>query len=166
MLKKILIVSICLLVAGYLYLAFVGVEPKDRRPGTLLAGTVASLPQDLSFLNEVGEITLETRPWYGIPFSVTAVVVAHNGAIYVPSLYDSPQKFPGTKYWNKVVAKNDAVRLRVREEIYELSAAPVLDAQEFRAVFEALGGKFPFWREQIELDGRLPRFALIKLVPR
>ena len=166
MVKKILIISGLLLIVGYLYLAFVGIEPKDRRPGTLLSGTVAILPQDVSFVDEVDEITLETQPWYGIPFSVTAVVVSHNGAIYVPSLYDSPQTFPGTKYWNKVVARNSDVRLRVGEDIFELAAAPVIDDEEFQAVFDALGRKFPFWREQIELDGRLPRFALIRLSPR
>ena len=150
----------------YSYLAFIGVEPKDRRPGTLLSGTPATLPLDVSFVDDVAEITLETLPWYGIPFSVTTVVVSYNGGIYVPSLYDSPQAFPGTKYWNKVVARNSDVRLRVGSNIYELSATPVLDDQEFRGVFEALGKKFPYWREQIALDGRLPRFALIRLSPR
>lgn len=166
MLRKVLIIALTLAVAGYCYLAFIGVEPQDRRPGTLLSGTVAVLPQDVSFVDDVDEITLETLPWYGIPFSVTAVVVSYDGAIYVPSLYDSPQPFPGTKYWNKVVAENSDVRLRVGENIYELAAAPVLDEQEFQAVFEALGRKFPYWREQIALDGRLPRFALIRLSPR
>ena len=166
LIKKTLITTLTLLVVVYLYLAFVGIEPKDRRPGTLLSGTPAILPHDVSFVDDVAEITLETLPWYGIPFSVTAVVVSYNGAIYVPSLYDSPQAFPGTKYWNKVVSRNSDVRLRVGESVYELAAAPVLDDQEFRAVFEALGRKFPYWREQIELDGRLPRFALIRLSPR
>ena len=164
--KKALIITLTLLVVGYFYLAFVGVEPQDRRPGTLLSGTTATLPQDVSFVDDVAEITLETLPWYGIPFSVTAVIVSYSGAMYVPSLYDSPQAFPGTKYWNKVVSANSDVRLRVGENIYELTAAPVLDDQEFQAVFDALGAKFPYWREQIALDGRLPRFALIKLSPR
>ncbi len=166
MIKRFLISILTLLVVGYVYLAFVGIEPQDRRPGTLLSGSTVPLPTDVSFVDDVGEITLETRPWYGIPFSVTAVVVSYDGAIYVPSLYDSPQAFPGTKYWNKVVSNNSDVRLRVGENLYELAAAPVLDRQEFQAAFEALGRKLPFWREQIALDDFPPRFALIRLSPR
>lgn len=166
MIRKILLITLTFFVLGYAYLAFVGIEPQDRRPGTLISGTPTILPQEVSFVDDVSEITLETKPWHGIPFSVTAVVVSYDGAIYVPSLYDSPQLFPGTKYWNKVVSENSDVRLRVGKKIYELAAAPVLDEQEFGAVFDALGKKFPYWREQIALDGRLPRFALIRLSPR
>ena len=82
--KRTLTVVGVLLLLIYGYLAFVGIEPLDRRPGTLLSGTVAALPQDVRFVDEVGEVTLETRPWYGIPFSVTVVVVSHEGLIYVP----------------------------------------------------------------------------------
>ena len=65
-----------------------------------------------------------------------------------------------------MVAANPEVRLRVEQSIYELNIAPVLDPVEFDRVFAALGEKYPFWREQIELDGRGPRFALLKLRPR
>ena len=79
-LKKIIpgvVVAIALL--AYAYLAFVGIEPKDRRPGTKLSGTTAVLPQDLAFVDNKMEVTLETQPWYGIPFSVTTVIVRHGG---------------------------------------------------------------------------------------
>ena len=163
MIRNSLLSIIGLLILTYLYLAFIGVEPKDRRPGTLISGEETALPADLSFVDEVNEITLETRPWYGIPFSVTAVIAAHDGHLYVPSLYDSPQAFPGTKYWNKVVAKDPNVRLRVGDAIYRMTIAPVSDEQEFQAVFAAFGEKFPFWKEQISNDGRAPRFALLRL---
>ena len=163
MLRKLLIGLLLAFVAAYVFAAFIGIEPKDRRPGTLMSGVQQALPSDLSFANEVQEVTLETRPWYGIPFSVTVVAVAHNDVLYVPSLYDSPQAFPGTKYWNTVIVDNPKVRLRIGASIYAFSASPVLDEEEFAQAFAALGQKYPFWREQIELDGRQPRFALIRL---
>ena len=164
--RKILLAIGALLIAAYVYLAFIGIEPLDRRPGTRIAGIDAPLPADVGFVDEVDEITLETYPWYGVPFSITAVIVSHAGALYVPSLYDSPQAFPGTKFWNAVVERNPNVRLRVGTTTYRMTASPVVEDTEFAQVFQALGAKFPFWREQIELDGRLPRFALIKLSPR
>ncbi len=164
--KSVVGALIAILVAAYAYLAFVGVEPADRRPGTLLAGTEQPLPMDLSFLDAAMEVELETRPWFGIPFSVTVVVARDENAIYVPSLYDAAQPFPGTKYWNHVVAANPNVRLRVEETLYPLSITPVMDQTEFRAAFAALGRKYPFWREQMTLDDSQPRFALLRLQPR
>ncbi len=102
----------------------------------------------------------------GIPFSVTVVVARDGDRIYVPSLYDSAQPFPGSKYWNHVVAENPNVRLRVDETLYPLTISPVTDAAEFRDAFTALGRKYPFWREQMTLDDSQPRFALLRLRPR
>ena len=164
--KKFLVGLLVALVIVYAGLALVGIEPQDRRPGTLIQGIEAPLPQDVSFVDPVPEVTLETQPWYGIPLSVTVVAVSHAGHIYVPSLYDAPMPFPGTKYWNQVVQSNPNVRLRVEGNIYPLQIAPVTDDAEFKAVFAALGNKFPFWREQIELKGTTPRFALLRLSPR
>lgn len=164
--RKALIVGGLIVTALYAYLALVGIEPEDRRPGTRISGTPVTLPADLQFADRLTEVVLETRPWYGIPFSVTTVIVRHDGHLYIPSLYDTPQAFPGTKYWNQVVANRPQVRLRADGSLYELRIDPVLDQAEFEAVFTALGRKFPFWREQIEMDGRLPRFALLKLSAR
>ncbi len=161
--KKVLLFSVTLLASVYLYLAYIGIEPQDRRPGTLISGEVRALPGDLSFVADAQKVTLETQPWYGIPFSVTVVAVAHEGRIYVPSIYESPQRFPGSKYWNHVVAKNPQVRLRVGQDIYPLRIEPVHDTAEFAAAYAALGRKYAFWREQMPLDPELPRFALLRL---
>ena len=73
-----------------------GCEPKDRCPGLWLSGEVSALPEDLSFIADHPEIFVETRPWYGIPFSVTTVIGTRNGRLYVPSIYDEELPFPGT----------------------------------------------------------------------
>lgn len=164
--KKLVTALVALLLGAYLWLAFIGVEPLDRRPGTLLSGTPAPLPQDLSLLADAMEVHLETRPWFGIPFSVTTVIASNDGRLYVPSLYEAAVPFPGTKYWNKVIARDPRVRLRVQDRLYAFKAEPVLEAAEFDQAFGALGRKYPFWQKKVEANNSAPKFALIRLTPR
>ena len=61
-------------------------EPQDRRPGLWLSGELVDPPpEDFSFVLDYPEIFVETRPWYGIPFSVTTVIGIRDGKLYVPS---------------------------------------------------------------------------------
>jgi hypothetical protein len=116
-------------------------------------------------LADVNEVQLETHPWYGIPFSVTVVIVNDRGTLYVPSLYDEAMDFPGTKYWNKVVERNPGVRLRVGTSLYEMSIHPVVDDAGFAAALAAFGRKSSFWQDKIDA-GETPRqFALLRLEP-
>ena len=166
MFKKILIAFVVLLVLAWVFLAFVGVEPKDRRPGTLLSGTPTLLPEDRSFLNSdiATEVHLETHPWYGIPFSVTTVIAEDSGDVFIPSLYGAVMDFPGRKYWNSVVQANPDVRLQVDGKLYELAIYPINDAQEFERAFSALARKYPFWAKKLaERDDTRRDFALLKL---
>jgi len=165
--KKFFVTLIVLLVLGWLFLAFVGVEPKDRRPGTLLAGELAQLPADLDFLNagEASEVHIETRPWYGIPFSVTTVIGHGDGLIVVPSLYGEVMAFPGNKYWNGVVDADPLVRLRVDGKLYEFAIYPISDSQEFDRGLAVLAAKYPFWKKTAAESQPPYPFALLKLVP-
>jgi hypothetical protein len=165
-LRKLIMLVGATLLAAYAALMLFDIEPLDRRPGTKISGTEMPLPSDLSFAQAFNEVTLETQPWWGIPFSVTTVVTRAGDHLYVPSLYDSPQDFPGTKFWNKVVAANPEVRVRFGQKIHLFNIYPVTDAVEYSQVFTALGNKYPFWREQIQLDDRAPRFALLRLESR
>lgn len=166
--KKTLSALLLVLVATWAYLAFVGIEPLDRRPGTLLQGEPAPVPADWSFLNaeSANEVHLETSPWYRIPFSVTTVVAADDSAAYVPSLYAEVMEFPGTKYWNKVVQANPEVRLRVAGKLYEMAIYPITDDAEFARAFAALGRKYPFWAQKVAENNTEHKFALLRLVPR
>src|SRR5512138_3853539 len=110
-----------LLIVGVL--ALVACAPKDRRPGLRLSGEVVAEPvADWSFTNDVREIFVETRTWYGIPHSVTTVVVAHNGTLYVPSVYMEGGTFPEARFWNRNVARDPRVRLKIGERIFERKA--------------------------------------------
>lgn len=166
--KKILLGVLLVLVFAWGFLAFIGIEPKDRRPGTRLAGDVSASPASWSFLNDeaIAEVHLETRPWYGIPFSVTTVVTEDSGNPYLPSLYSGAMEFPGSKYWNKVVAANPRVRLRVNNTLYEMAIYPVTDPAEFQRAFAALGKKYPFWAAKVAANETPYQFALLRLQPR
>ncbi len=141
-------------------------EPKDRRPGTWLSGEVAAVPGDWSFTDAHPEIFVETRTWYGVPHSVTTVAAVADGVLYVPSIYDEDVPFPGTKRWNKNVASDPRVRVKIGSAVYELEAHPVTDDVEFRAAFRALADKYPFWERGWQNPAGRPPFVILRLSPR
>jgi len=142
-------------------------EPRDRRPGMWLSGeVVGTTPSDWSFIADHQEVFVETHPWYGIPFSVTTVLGTRNGKLYVPSIYDEEAPFPGTKYWNSIIAKNPDVRLKIGDQIYEMTATHVQDAREYAEGFGALADKYDSWRGWLEEPASRPHFVIIRLDPR
>lgn len=108
--------SLCLAI-----LSVTACEPKDRRPGLSLSGNAATA-EDWSFVDAHREIFVETRTWYGIPHSVTTVCVAHNGTLYVPSVYFDGGDFPDARFWNRNVARDPRVRLKIGDRIFERRA--------------------------------------------
>ena len=166
--KKFLVGLLVLLAGVWVFTAFVGVEPKDRRPGTKLSGETVDLPVSWRFVNDrrIAEVQIETLPWFGVPFSVTTVIAEDSGVPYVPSLYPDVMQFPGSKFWNKVVAANPLVRLRVDGVLYEMAIYPVTDSTEFQRAFTALGRKYPFWAQKVKANETPRRFALLRLQPR
>ena len=149
-----------------LVVAAAACEPVDRRPGTWLSGDVAAVPDDWSFTDAHMEIYVETSPWWGVPHSVTTVVAARDGKLYVPSIYAEDVAFPGTKRWNKIIASDPEVRLKIGEQIFELTAVPVLEEAEYQVGFEALAAKYPFWRTALNDETKRPHFAIIRMDPR
>lgn len=148
-------------------LLLAGCEPKDRRPGMWLTGEVVTeTPADWSFIADYPEVFIETRPWYGVPFSVTTVLGTRNGRLYVPSIYSEEAAFPGTKYWNSVIAEDPDVRLKIGDKLYEMTATPVQDLAEFREGTRALADKYDSWAGWLEDETTAPPFVIIRLDPR
>lgn len=143
-----------------------GCEPKDRRPGTWLSGEEVVDPvNDWSFVNEQMEVFIETHPWYGVPFSVTTVIASADGKVYVPSIYESPAEFPGSKYWNSIVADNPEVLLKVGGRLYRMDARPAADEAESAHGLAALAAKYDFWRS-VQAGESDTAFTIIRLHPR
>ena len=153
---------------AFMLLAISGCEPSDRRAGTWLTGTVVTTPvNDWSFTNDHDEIFVETNTWYLVPHSVTTTVVTSDGTLYVPSLYKNGGEFPSQRYWNKNVARDPNVRLKIGESIYERRAALVTDPAERTRVLSAFAAKYDRWREMLkDGDPARPKIILLRMDPR
>ena len=127
---------------------------------------VEEIPSDWSFIADHPEVFIETRPWYGVPFSVTTVLGTRNGKLYVPSIYSEEAAFPGTKYWNAVIADDPNVRLKLGDKLYEMSATPVQDIVEFQEGAGSLADKYDSWAGWLEDETTAPPFVIIRLDPR
>ena len=164
--QKWLLVLGAIILALIGWAAVIGIEPADRRPGTVLAGTVSELPPSWEIIDDVAEVHVETHPWWGIPLSVTVVIGRDGEQLYSPSIYAEPAEFPGTKFWNSIIQDNPEVRLRVGERIYNMRLEPVQDAQEFDRGFAALASKYPFWQKAVEDPSQRPPMAILRYTPR
>jgi hypothetical protein len=146
----------------------VRVRAEDRRPGLWLSGEVETAAvSDWSFVDAQREIFVETRTWYGIPHSVTTVVVAHNGTLYVPSVYFEGGEFPDARFWNRNVVRDPRVRLKIGDRIFERRAVLVEDPAEWNGVLAAFAQKMPFWRElAAKPEAERPKVVFLRMDPR
>ena len=155
------------LAALLLVLATGCMDPKDRRPGLRLSGTVVSEAiNDWSFSDEYQEIYLETQTWYLIPHSVTTVCAGLGEKLYVPTIYFEGGEWPD-KVWNSNVDSDPRVRLKMGGKIYEREAVVVEDPAEVQVALQALAAKYPFWQEQLSKpESERPDMALVRMDPR
>ena len=137
-------------------LAFVlGCGPLVMVPGGELSGTVKPVPSDWSFTDAVDTVQLETRP--EDPYSVNVWGVAAGDAFYIASGRGE------SATWAKHIAADPRVRLRVGEDLYELSAVRTADEGELDAFIAAAKKKY----EYFEPDERQRREAILfRLEPR
>ena len=155
--------------SGYLALiTFVllttGCQPADERPGLWLSGEVEAAPvADWSFTNAEEEILLETRTWYGIPHSVTIWGAQQGGAFYLPSLYFGEEEYPDARYWNRNVARDPRVRVKIGERLFEGSATLVTDEGERNRAMQAFAQKYPTFDELRRRPGA--RWILLRFEP-
>jgi len=112
-------------------------QPKDERPGFWLEGQGAELPiQDWRFTDDVEEIFVETRTWYGLRHSTTIWCAELDGRLYIGS-YDDDVKF-----WERNVARNPAARLRIEGRLYDVTVTPVADSALGSKLDERYGSKY------------------------
>ena len=156
------------LAAALALVLLVACAPRDRRPGLWLSGELAAEPvADWSFTDGVQEIFVETRTWYGIPHSVTTVVAAEGGALYVPSLYFDDGEFPDARFWNRNAVRDPRVRLEIDGRIYEREAVVVEDPAERAAALAAFARKYPFWHDLAgKPEAERPRIFFFRMDPR
>ena len=129
----------------------VACQPKNERPGLWLTGEPAEATvQDWRFTDDVEEIFVETRTWYGLRHSTTIWCVEQGGLLYIGSYDDD------IKYWERNVTRNSAARLRIENRIHDVTLTPVADSELTRKLdaryaakydmAEVFGDELPTWR--------------------
>ena len=136
----VLIVVIVALIA----LRVVGLDPQERRPGLWLQGEVVTKPvADWAFTDAYPTIYIQTRSWYLLPHSVTITCVAHNGQLYLTSVYREGSPFPQGKRWTSNVMRDPHVRLKIGNQLFDETLKLVTDPVERAAVLEDKAKKYP-----------------------
>jgi hypothetical protein len=140
------IVAICVVVA-LVALRIVGLDPQERRPGLWLQGELVAAPvTDWSFTDKHPTIYLQTRSWYLLPHSVTITCVAHNGQLYLTSVFREGSAFPQGKAWTSNVARDPRVRLKIGNRLYDETVSLLADPAQRASVLESKAKKYPTQR--------------------
>ena len=125
------------LVLLLLLLRVVGLDPQQRRPGLWLRGEVVKTPvTDWSFLPPNALMAVQTREWR-FPLLATSVTTAYtivNHKMYVPSSYPAGVVFPEGRRWNRNIAHDPRVRLKIGTRLYDRVLVRITDPAEVAAL--------------------------------
>jgi hypothetical protein len=126
-------------------LRITGLNPKGPRPGLWLSGTNAKTAvADWSFSDQYPMIQVQTRPWYFVPHSVTIYCVSYENRLYLQAF---------GKTWKAYVLRDPRVRIKVAERLYDGTAVPVTDREEYRGVARSMTEKYgKTWPEEFYPD--------------
>jgi len=137
-------VLVAVVLVALVTLRIVGLDPQDRRPGLWLKGEVVTQPvTDWSFTDNYQNIFVQTRSWYGLPHSVTTTITAHDGKLYLTSVYRPGGRFPDDRLWNRNIMRDPHVRLKIGDRVFDRTVALVTDPAEKDAVLATKAKKYP-----------------------
>jgi len=110
-----------------------GCGPFFLIPGGQLSGSPSKLPSNWEFTKEINTIQLESRP--SEPYSVN---------IWVTSVGDSLYLHAGANRsnWIENIEADPRVRIQILDQVYELVATRVDDADEFSRFADAYEEKY------------------------
>jgi hypothetical protein len=135
-------ILICLVLL-LVVLSITGLEPRQRTPGLWLKGNLAATPADWSFTDQVSTVEVQTRTRFLLPHSVTTYCVNYNGQLYLDSFYPPGVEYPHGRSWNENVARDPHVRLKIGNDLYDVTLVHVTDPAEKAAVRELKAKKYP-----------------------
>jgi hypothetical protein len=146
--KRFVLVGAAIVVVGLVValaaLRVVGLDPRERRPGLWLDGERAAAPvADWSFTDKYPTIYVQTRSRYLLPHSVTVTCVAHDGQLYLTSVFRAGSPFPQGKLWTSNVMRDPHVRLKIGGRVFDETVSLVTDATVRDAVLESKAKKYP-----------------------
>ena len=102
-------------------------------PGGSLDGEVTPVPSDWAFVQEVSTVQLESNPQD--PYSVNIWIVGIDDVLYVHA-------GANRSTWVEHMEVDPAVRVRIEDKLYELSATRVEDQAEFDVFANAYEAKY------------------------
>ena len=136
--------TVICLVLLLVVVSITGFEPRQRTPGLWLKGNLVTTPvSDWSFTDQVSTVEVQTRTWYLLPHSVTTYCVVYQGQLYLDSFYPPGVEYPHGRSWNENVARNPHVRLKIGNNLYDVTLSHVTDPAEKTALRELKAKKYP-----------------------
>ena len=137
------VVVVCLVLL-LVVLSVTGLEPRQRTPGLWLKGNlVATPPADWTFTDQVDTVEVQTRSRFLIPHSVTTYCVSLNGQLYLDSFYPPGAEYPHGRSWNENVARDPHVRLKIGNDLYDVTLMHDTDPADKAAVLQLVAKKYP-----------------------
>jgi len=142
----IVIVVVVLLVV----LRITGFPPTVFGAGLWLSGHRVTQPvADWSFTDNYPTVEIQTNTRYLLPHSVRIYCVTYNGQLYLNSIVPkgAPQ-YPLGRQWNQDVARDPHVRLKIGDNLYDLTLRYVTDPAEHDGAMQNTFKKYPKFRPQ------------------
>jgi hypothetical protein len=143
--------------------------------GFWLTGDPVTTPvTDWSFTDAVPTVQIETRTWYFIPHFVRTFIARNDAQLYLFSEYFAPapgqpdlrDNFPEARFWNRMVARDPRIRVKIENRLFNMRAYPVTDPSAKAAAREAFLSKYADVRKQEELpESQRPRLHFFRLEP-
>jgi len=125
-------------------LSMTGLEPRQRRPGLWLRGHLVTTPvADWSFADQVSSVEVQTRTWYLLPHSVTTYCVSYHGRLYLDSFYPPGIEYPHGRSWNENVMRDPHARLKIGNNLYDVTLSHDTDPADKAAVLQLVAKKYP-----------------------
>lgn len=146
--------------------------------GFTLSGADVTTPvSDWSFASRPHGVTIQIRPWWGIPYTVkTSIVASADGKrLYLVSDYFAPPaggedlrgRFPEARGWNRHILRDPRIRVQIADKgVYSFLAYPLTDVEEIESVRRVFLQLVPAVRQQFDgPEAQRPRVHVIGLVP-
>ena len=103
-----------------------------------LTGNVATAPvTDWSFTDKIPTVKVQTRTWYLLPHSVIIDCNVYNGQ----PLPDLRLSRGARRFWNRNVARDPRVRIKIGDQLYDRTLFDVTDPVEKAGALQSQGEK-------------------------
>ena len=108
-------------------------------PGGPLSGTVTPVPSDWSSLLEDGRTTCEIESRPEDPHSIQVECFLYDGSLFAQSHRWALASWWPVESWAAIWIAHPAVRLRIGEQLFDMTAVHVTDAEQREAVLRHRG---------------------------